>query len=472
VMTRLRTLLRDETGLGMPIAMSVLVVVMIIAGLSLASSTTLHQSSERDRSVTRALGPADAALQRLAWRLDQADAATLAGRCIVSGGEATPDLVGPADGSCPPAVPVPMGNGNEYTYVAPPAATSAGAPCAGSGAAVGDRCVVSSGTSNGTTRRVQALVNRPVINQVVNPWGLVGRDRVVLGNNVVAWTCDDDVAGTIGSNGSVEFQNGDRLDDTECDGTDDGSWGVTIQSPPAGSVLGAPSGPPMTATHIAPPGFAFPVIDWPTTTNNDLLPAPMYDATTKVLTVTSPLTLAAGSYRLCGLVVDGAPLEIAATGVVKIYIDSPSSGSGWCTSGDGLWLKNNERVNWGANGDLGTDDLAERARRLQIFVAPNTYWETAGNHRPCQGNQEATILICNSSQLAGSIYAPDAKMHWRNGGDLVGFATVRDLLINNGLNHRLPNGMGEVIAGTTIGDPEVAGWTECISTGSGTAGCS
>ena len=474
---RLRARLRDETGLGLPIAMSVLAVVMLLAALSISSASNVHSTSERDRNVKAALGPADAAVQRASWRLDQTTPSPVGPNdCVISQSSGT-ELVVPADaaGNCPagaPAQPVSMGNGNAYAYTVGPVITqahiNAGANCAGRVPSVGERCTFTSGTSNGVTRKVQAVVTRPPVDARVSPWGLVGRDSVLLGNNVVAWTCDGDIAGTIGSNGSIEFQNGDRLDDTECDGTDDGSWGVTIQAPPAGVVIGSPSGPGVTPTHIAAPGFEFPTIDWPTT-GLTTPSTPMYNPTTKVLTVTSPLTLAAGTYRLCGLVVDNSALEIAATGLVKIYIDSPSTGSGWCTSGTGagLWLQNNERVNWGSNGDMGADDLAARARRLQIFVAPNAHWETPGNGRPCQGNLESTVLICNSSQFAGSIYAPDAKMHWRNGGELVGFATVRDLLINNGLNHRLPSGMGDMIAGTTQGPPTVASWTECVSTQTG-----
>lgn len=478
-MNRLRSLLRDETGLGLPIAMSVLAVVMMLAALSVASSSGVNDSSEKDRGAKRALGPADAAVQRVSWRLDQTGAQAVdPTSCIWSG--PTGDVVGAPGAPCPAwddVEPTPMGNGNSYKYIAPPAQTTAGAMCAGRAAGVGDRCIVSSGTANGVTRRVQALINRPIVSQIATPWGLVGRDSVSLGNNVVAWTCDGDVAGTIGSNGIVDFgNNGDRLDDTQCDGTDDGSWGVTIQAPPAGSVSGSPAGPPLTPTQIAPPGFDFPVIAWPTSDTNNLLPVPAYNSGTKVLSITSPTTLAAGTYRVCGLVVGNGSLNIAATGTVKIYVDAPGSGSGFCTAangtGDGVWFKNNEDINWGSNANMGTDDIADRARRLQIFAAPNPYWETPGNRRACNGNQVGTILICNSTRFAGSIYAPDATMDWRNGGEFVGFATVRDLRIDNGLNHRLPNGMGNVVTGTTTGNPEVAGWTECVSSGSGNAGCS
>lgn len=454
--------LRDETGLGLPLAMGVLLIVMGLAAWSVSVADQLHRSSERDRGAKRALGPADAGLQRAAWRLAQTAPTTVsATQCVVS--RATGDE-GVTCGAAPATVS--LGNGATYSYTAT-AAFTAPTTCAGQTGAVGDRCVTATGTANGVARRVQALLHRPLVDFVYKHSGLIGKSSVTSGNNVKGYVCSGEPPSEIGSNGPVSLDNSTQLNASGCGGS--GSFTVYGQS-----FTG------VQGTGQKPGGYTLPQISIPGTTAEwNTAAANLISSGTgatwvggigqRNLKITGNVELRGGTYVLCQVVQEDGIITVKAGETAKIYIDSPdrNPASGCAAGTGGFWIQNNEAMNWGTDPSITSTQPATRAPQLQVFVYGSSAWETS--NRPCNGSKAGSVLICNGSKFAGTIYAPTSKVVLSNQTQIVGAIVADKLVLENGVQFRVPDGLGTQVITQTVDDAQVARWTECPGTGTGTS---
>lgn len=447
--------LRDERGIGLPMAMSVLVIVMLAAALTAANSAEFHRTSEKDRSAKRAQGAADAGVQRAMWRMAQTPAPA-AGQCVVStaSGDA---LAAPVGGECVAAAGMSLGNGASTRFVVTPE-LAAGTACAGETVTVGERCVTTIGLVSGVQRRVQARFTRAAVPNPYTPVGLVGRTSVVFGNSITAYRCAGDPTASVGSNGTVTLGNG-IVFDGPCTGSS--AWGVTTMSP-GGSVSGTATG--ATYATIPPPGFSIPPIDFGTTAtvnnNATIGPGGVSWSGTRQLTVTGNVQLDAGTYNVCNLTIaSGGTLTVRNGAVATILLDSPDrTGSGCAAGTGGFHAMNGVDVNWTGN-DPTSAQVAARAPQLRLLVHGSTAWETGT--RECNGNKAGAVLICNSSRFAGLIYAPSSKVVLSNSVDFVGAIAADRIDAENSVRLRFPPGMETITPSTTPGSARVSRWTEC-----------
>ena len=471
--------LRDETGLGLPLAMGVLLIVMGLAAWSVSVADQLHRSSERDRGAKRALGPADAGVQRAAWRLAQTTpSAVSATQCVVSSTTGDTVATAAANGSCPAApVATSMGNGSSYSYtvtgVLPPGAT-----CAGETVAAGTytRCVTATGTSNGVpaniTRRVQTRLRATVV-PLFPPVGVVGEDHVRINNNDINFrTCPGDPGGIVGSNGLVSTVNEVHFD-AAC-GPYRQSWSISVAPGAPNPTYGGGTTPNPVPTVPRSQPWALPdIAPWPTAAddNNESIVAGggvVWSAATRDLTLTTNLTLGAGTYVFCSLYLgNGGRIILAGGAKVKIYIDSPTRPGSGCAAGTGfLRAQNSNGINWPGGND---DAKAAAARNLHIFAYGNMAYDDNSSLTQCgESLAWGSIILCRSGNVAGVLYAPNARVFLNNGVEWVGAIAAWRVGMNNTVTFRFPSGLDDGTGGTA-GAYQAVRWTECPSTGTGTS---
>lgn len=448
--------LRAEDGIGLPLAITVLALVLMLSALAATASQRLHLTSETDRSSKRALAAADGGVQRATWRLSQTPAPTAA-QCVRSGASGE-TLAAPVSGECPAGVAMSLGNGASTSFVVSPE-LAAGAACAGEAVLQGERCATAIGIVSGVQRRVQVRVTRGMVPNPYTPTGLVGRTSVVIGNSITGVRCAGDPTASVGSNGTISVGNDIALDTSSCGGNSNFSF--TTMSP-GGGLSGSTGGVPHTT--VPPPGFTLPPIDFgttPATNDNNLINGGGFAwSGTRELTVTGNLQLEAGTYNLCSLTVnDGANLSVRNGALARILIDSPDRAGSGCAAGTGgVHVKSTIDVNWGGSS-MTSAQAAARAPQLHLLVYGSTAWES-GN-RPCNGNKAGAVLICNAVRFAGLIYAPNSKVVLSNSVDFVGAIAANRIDVENAIRLRFPPGMGAITPSTTPGESRVARWTEC-----------
>ena len=79
------------------------------------------------------------------------------------------------------------------------------------------------------------------------------------------------------------------------------------------------------------------------------------------------------------------------------------------------------------------------------------------------------MLICNTGKFAGTIYAPTSKVVLSNGVEFVGAIAADRIVLENDVEFRLPDGLGVTTVGSTTGGSDIARWTECPATSTGTS---
>ena len=459
--------LRDETGLGLPVAMGVMLVVMILAALTVSQSDQIHRASEHDRGAKRALGPADAGVQRAAWRLAQTPVVT-AGQCVVSSASGDSVVAALPGGACPAPVATAMGNGSSYTYVVSPE-LAAGATCAGETVAAGTytRCVTATGTAAGVTRRVQTRLRAQAV-PLFPPQGVVGRTSVEFNNSIYFETCPGDVPGIIGTNGQLTTTNSVGFN-TSCGGNAQSwshslapgapapSWGNSTTPNPVPSI---PRTQPWTLPAIAP---------WPATNNNAAIAGGggvSWNAGTRTLSLTGTLTLAAGTYDFCRVTLgNNGRIALAAGAQVKIYVDSPTRTGSTCAAGGGfLRAENSNGINF-PNGNDAVRTAA--ARNLHVYVWGNPALE--GGPTQCgDGQAYGSVTMCHAAGMTGVLYAPNSRVYLGQSIEYVGAIAADRVFFNNSVTFRFPSGLHDGTAGAA-GTYTPERWTECRSTATGTA---
>lgn len=395
--------LRREDGFAMYIVILSMMVLLTIGAALSATGNVSSRGINEDELGVRALQAAEAGAQAAVHRLNLQQPTQ--DKCIT-----TAPTSATAGKWCAPTSAESVGNAATYRYQTSLPTTTG---CTGStfGAGTVQRCVVSTGTAGGVTRRV---IQRVVSSSGANPFpvnGILGLDGVTLGNN-------SNVTGGIGSNGQTTFG-----------GTNSTAESVQLwnNAPNPVNYSGSVTRYP-TPFVLAPPDMLHPTTLLDSARSNDngrLLPgASPFDSCSagsgacyvntagspRTLSVNGSVTLSGGVYNFCQVNLSNqSAVNIAAGARVLLYIDSPSRNpQSGCVTGQG-----------GINSGNGTSfsNPSNDAQNLQIIIYGSPAYPV--------------IDFPNNVALSAAIYAPNTGISFKNNGAFSGGISAKTVSLKN-----------------------------------------
>lgn len=458
--------LRDESGIALPVALGVLVVVSVLSASVFAVSLRLSDTSTASRDAKRALAAADAGLEAAVFEMNKLGLQETS-KCFttvaVAPGSGTDPVTGttPAAGECAGASGD-IGNGASYTYYVTPALED-GDMCAGlpvhytdsaGKVTVTQRCVTSVGQANGQRRRVQARVASYIGAQLFPVGGILALNGIKTKNTAI-------VGGVLGSNGQIELGNNSEVSGgvelgsvstplpTGGNGTDYGE--VNYRSDADGAFVLAPVDMGNTAS----------VNDNLRLTNGqDTGSKVTYNHATRNLTVDNngSVTLGGGTYNFCKITLgNGALVKVAQGAIVRLFLDSPDrTGSGCIPAG--MTAAQARAAGWGGmslgQGSNFTYDFGH-AIHFQLYL----YGYNDGSH---------TVNFYNANTMNVAIYAPQSNLIWNNQGAVTGGISASTVEFKNTASFTWAGedsefSLGELRTDTVSVYYRMA-WTECQRT--------
>lgn len=438
----MRRLLAREDGVALPVALSALALVSLLAAMTAGGAVYSNDASTEDRSSKRALAAAEAGLNIAAYRVNR----------FVKQTPTLPDLkcVGSfpqdplASGECQPSSGE-LGNGSRYTYYVTPKLLSGACPTQVPGPAPppgsGERCVTSVGEADGVTRRVQARLTN-IKKPIFEFQGMVGKDGVNVANGVT-------VTGDLGTNGTLSLNGNSRVGDVHL------GPGGTIQKSPQSTygtsythdAFAAPKLDLEFANSLnVPPNLnaALPGINTGVIVNTTL---PSYSKTVTWNAATRQLelgpgatiTLGPGTYNFCRLkLAKDARLFVAPGSPVKIFIDSPDRDATCATATQPpLELASGTQIN-----------NPGEAQNLQLYI----YGRNDGSE---------LITFNNGVEMRAAIYAPQTSLKFASAIKITGAVVARYLQLAASVNFAWDPNLGSIVkAGAEY---ESSAWSECRS---------
>jgi Tfp pilus assembly protein PilX len=417
----LNRFLRRQDGIALPVVIGSLTVVSALAVGTFAVSVENHHASARDRDSKRALAAAEAGLQTAILRIT--DLEPDPGECVTDA-VVLPGTGGAAANECPSTGNIALGNGATFRYTVS-TATAAQATCAtipGFTPTVGeDRCITAIGTANGVSRRLQL---RFYFQPPFLPWGnagLVGKDKVDIGNNKV-------IESAIGTNGQIILGNNSSAWEFLIPGTapdperGNNSTVDTEEDPQNGSAIRLP--------RVSE--WAFPDMDWDTPRNSyrvsssatleSIAPA-AWDGKYLKLAQQQDITLPGGNYYMCGFdAPNGNTITVPVGQFVRLYVDSAAGNPSWCNDNDPIDGQFNIK-NDGSVNPLPTNKPT--ATQFALFLY--------GSDPEDDGNYPLDIDINNGVSFWGTIWAPYSQVSIKNNQTVKGGITAAHIdMKNNG----------------------------------------
>jgi hypothetical protein len=361
--SRVGSIAREERGAAILTVITLITVGLAVGGVAAVTASNAMRGSVRDESSKDALAAADAGAQVALMRQNQVgvdDVQPCVGLDPVSGEFEPQGLLG---GDWCPDVAGAAGDASyEYRVRRPsPIETSP---------LVSQVEVVSTGESNGVTRRIHVIAESPRANAVF-------ADQTVLSNQNLELSSNAQILANSAANGNVMTEGSAVL----CGGTQFGEGMAFLPDNPSqydhqvanncpspsypeseGSVTlldvdqGEVADPDHNVnTNITPQGGNDPCNPAPATISGDCTNV-LWNPATRVLELksNSSLTLGGGDYSFCRLVLDSnTELIVAQFAKVKIFFDSPEN----CGLTDGatqIEMRSNSRLTTtsGLPGDL------------------------------------------------------------------------------------------------------------------------
>lgn len=439
-MSLLRRLIRNEDGVALPVATSSLALVMVLAGGVAATSVQTNTAVIEDRAAKQAQGAAETGIQLAYLKLAESSRTLQAGECLTPNGEVGPN----AFGECDP-FQEDLGSGSTVRYVISTPTSGVCPVLPGKDPLPGDRCVTSTGTSSGVSRRLQARVNllpgfRPFENV-----GVLAKDLVDIDNN-------SNFDAVVGANGEINARKG--------------IFRNHVIVGPDGKIVTDPSKvtikEPATAQKRDTP-WPFPEVDFEpfeVQNANARLPVPgsQYTKETvsnpslddlRALHVASNITLPGGDYSLCKLTFDSnVTVTIPKNEIVRIFIDSPDRKSP--TASSCAAVPDAGKIVAPNHVYLNTTGQAEQ---LQFFVY--------GTKSDSFTNPD--VWFKNGLTMNGTIYAPDASVQIKNSGELIGGIVGKNVDFKNNAKFTWPTSILDLELPGTKGTVR-RGWFECNPT--------
>ena len=299
-----------ESGFAVPTVLLALVAAFAVATVTVVASVSAQHGTTRDQDAKAALGVAEAGVENALLRYNRTEQNPVAATddCAPVGGTAA---TAPG-GWCPQSTTGTVDRGTYVFQVRP---------------TLGEVEVVSTGTVNGVTRRVDVVARSSGGIQPFGDADVIGLDSITLVGNAV-------ISANVATNGNISMYNNTQL---TCDYAEVGPGYAAVEY--NNSQFNCP-GPVFGSTFLAPVNIG----DVGTNNANgricNLDPvlgrtcAQVWNPTTKVLNLTanSSITLGASggtyNYYFCRLEMDSnSSLYVAAGARVRIYLGGPDSGT-------------------------------------------------------------------------------------------------------------------------------------------------
>jgi Tfp pilus assembly protein PilX len=439
-MRTVRVRLRAEDGIALVAALTVLLVVSLLAAAAVTVGLQTLASSRHDADRKSALEAAEAGLQIAAYRLnmlDPANASSHPSSCIG-------DAVASADGTgtCASSVTT-LGNGSSYRYWTTPVLGS-GDTCVGltltSNQALAQRCITSAGTANGITERSQTRVAAFTAAPFFPVAGVTGLKSVSLvGNATINGAGASNV--TVSANGN--------------------STATSNVLGPAGAATTTGNASLGTTTRLTGPLVLDPVQSGTSVATNDDyritngLASPRvapfdqssgnvtFNPSTRALAMSgsSSLTLAGGIYNFCSFSAAGnANITLASLVSAEIIIDSPDDPGSGCPAGSGTFS---------LAGNATWTNISQSPTALQIFV----YGLNNGSN---------TVTFVGNAAFYGVLYAPQSTVNLSGNGTFTGAISGANVNLNGNAFNWSPS--ASTLQGNTTGAYYRTAWAQCVPT--------
>jgi hypothetical protein len=460
--------LREQSGIALPAALGVLLVVTLLSTSVFAVSTRLNGTSTTSRDSKRALAAADSGLEAAMFRMNvlglQSTTKCFTTAAVDPATGTDPETGGaPAAGECA-GVTEDLGNGSSYTYYVTPALQD-GDVCAGlpvhhadseGEVTVTQRCVTSIGKANNERRRVQARVASYIGTQLFPVGGILAINGITVKNTAI-------VSGVLGSNGPINLGNNSVVQ---------GGIELGTQSTPSptlgqGSTVGG--NPPVKYRSESDGAFVLAPVDMgntATVNDNGRITSGQDSGSNVTYTNTSAsprnlsianngsLTLGGGTYNFCKVELGNNAYITIATGVkVRFFLDSPDrSGSGCIPSG--MTAAQARAAGYGGMvlGEGANFNNPGHAINFQIYM----YGYTDGTH---------TVEFHNSQAVNAAIYAPSSTLVWNNTAGITGAVAASKVEFKNSATFAWAGGSGQFdlseLRTDTVSVYYRMAWTEC-----------
>jgi hypothetical protein len=337
---RLHELAKSEHGMALPVALFAMIASMALAGAAVVSSVDVQQGSKRDSGSKSAIAAADAGANVATMRLSRYANSLDSSPCLAESAGTLVTSEPAADGWCPPVVGT-VGSA-AYSYRVSPAGSLGEGLCGEY-----DLCIVSTGTVDGVSRRIEMTFDESTIagtdeeggteeedgGSGLGTEGLIGEDgieingksadiRVGLGtngdvtNNAHVKVCGDVRVG-IGKNNDAELCGGYK----EYEGN--------VDLPPVSGFM-----PGDIATNNSNNRLRKcvstnnPVDCQKDTYTGNWKSKPPFDANTRSIEIGAgdALTIGGGDYWICQLTLGGhSELIMPAGAHVRFFFDTPEN---------------------------------------------------------------------------------------------------------------------------------------------------
>ena len=458
---------QSERGIALPLALAVLMVVTLLAAVAAASAIKANHQTLRDRNSKRAFQAAVAGVQSAVYQ------ATLLTppptKCVVD--TAGTLSVADAPGTwCAPQTKN-VGDGATYTqYV------SWGTPYDDptTGQHLVSREIVSTGTVNGVTRRVDVRVNAASAAPLFpTQFAVVSLDPITWGNAVRA-------NGNVGSNGDITLKNDARV----CGPPGPGNAYPGV-GPPAGKVVLSGTASVCGSRDPATSPFLLNPVDVPTSNiDNDRIdnmlaltrtppaspPYPgegsdtcttcgrvTWDPTKKILSLSNGATLTLGGrvYVFCKVTLsNSAKLRVASGASVKVYVDSPEHCSAAGAGAGSVTMTQSSTLE---NGNVGNPP---NPAAFQLYLAGST-----------DPAKPTSLEFANAAtgDVVLSVYAPYSSVHLQNGVHFTGALAAKSIPIDNGATITYDPRIGSIVGGVIPVYKASRSWRECTTKPTGAA---
>jgi hypothetical protein len=465
----MRRLLREQTGVALPAALGVLVVVGTLSAGTFAVSSRLNDTSSASRDAKRALQAADAGLEAAMFRMNDIGLQSVS-KCFTTsavdpGTGTDPDVGGtPAAGECA-GVDESLGNNSSYTYYVTPALDD-GDECAGlpvhhtdpnGHVTITQRCVTSIGEVNGERRRIQARVASYIGTQLFPVGGILAINGIKVKNTAI-------VSGVLGSNGQIELGNNSYV-----------AGGIklgTSSTPPPTLGNGSTLGGPVTYRTEAEGAYVLAPVDMGNTatvndngrisSGQDTGSNVTYTNTAaapRTLTIANngSLTLGGGTYNFCKVTLgNNSYITIAAGAKIRFFLDSPDrAGSGCIPTSPATTTAAQARAAGFGGMVLGQGSNFNNpghAINFQIYM----YGYTDGTHK---------VEFNNSQAVNAAIYAPSSELIWNNTAGITGAVAASKVDFKNSATFAWAGGSGQFdlseLRTDTVSVYYRMAWTEC-----------
>jgi type II secretory pathway pseudopilin PulG len=436
----------DESGVALPVALAVIMVVSALASVAARAAIVSNNQTDRDLNVKRATQAAYAGLQALRYQINLLQPPST--HCVlkdVSTG-ALSVAATQADGWCDPQTED-LGDTVSYS-----ARISSGTNVTVNAQLLSARRIVSTGSAGGVRRRVAQSVNAATGAPVFPPgYAITSLNSVDFGNSVR-------VVGGLASNGHVTLRNSAEI----CGPATPGPGKALTLNNSAGVCDGFSTAPAQQDFQLQPVD-----LEGSTATNDDARisaavsgtgsPADTctscdkieWNAATRVLKLhnNSTMTLSGNVYSFCQLELHNSAQLIVAprdpNAPLKVYIDTPEScGTGL---GSAVFRNNSGIVN------LNTDPTT-----LQLRVAGSA---TAASSVSFENSFDSTMIM--------AVYAPNSTVTMQNNLSLVGALAGKQVRMQNNSQLTYHERIADIATGSSIRVYQSESYVECSVTPTG-----